>query len=358
MVDYVFILAGGSGTRLWPASTADKPKQFLPFADGGTLLEATVERALEVGVRREIVIITLKEQAGVVIDECKKLKRGKDKIAIIPEPTARNTAPAIALGVKYAIDSAAEDSSILVLAADHLIQPVESFIGDVEKGQTLLEEGLLVTFGIPPTEPSTGYGYIQAGKRVASGAVVESFKEKPDLKTAQQFLREGGYYWNSGMFFFTAGNFWRELETCAPEIADLFQAEWPKPEKKTESGFTVACDSPEIGRMYKKMPSISVDYAVMEKSEKSGMVETTFSWSDIGSWDEVARLNVPTRDSVYSVDSDNAYVYADRPVALCGVDDVIVVVQNGAVLVCRKGESQQVKKIVNKLKEENRTDLL
>lgn len=358
MVDYVFILAGGSGTRLWPASTADKPKQFLAFADGRTLLEATVERALEVGVRREIVIITLKEQADVLIAECSKLKHGKEKIVIIPEPIARNTAPAIALGVKYVIDSAAEDSSILVLAADHLIHPVSSFVEDVEKGNSLLEEGLLVTFGIPPTEPSTGYGYIEAGKKVASGAVVKSFKEKPDIKRAEQFLRDGGYFWNSGMFFFRAGNFWEELEKCAPEIANLFRDEWESPETKADRGFTIACDTREIEELYKKMPSISVDYAVMEKSVKSGVVETSFTWSDIGSWDEVARLNVPSRAPVYAVDSDNAYVYADCPVALCGVDDVIVVVQNGVVLVCRKGESQKVKKIVNELKEEDRTDLL
>ncbi|MFP4563899.1 MAG: mannose-1-phosphate guanylyltransferase [Spirochaetia bacterium] len=355
MVDHVFILAGGSGTRLWPASTQDNPKQFLKLSGNKSLLILTVERARALDISGEIVIITLEDQLDGILEECASLKDGK--ITVIPEPFARNTGPAIALGTQYIASKYSRDDSVLVLAADHLISPQAQFASDVKKAAELAGKGMLVTFGIPPTFASTGYGYIEEGETKAPGARVASFREKPDRETAEKFLDKGNYYWNSGMFLFSAGLFLDEIEKHEPDVMRAFSG-LEEFSEEPRGNTVIACRGGQVRKSYEKAPKISVDYAVMERSDKVGVIKAAFDWNDIGSWDEVASLGAEGTGEVFRVDSGGAYVYSDTPVALCGVDDLIVVVKNGRVLVCRKGETQKVKDIVNMLAEKNRGDLL
>jgi mannose-1-phosphate guanylyltransferase/mannose-1-phosphate guanylyltransferase/mannose-6-phosphate isomerase len=354
MVDHVFILAGGSGTRLWPASTQDNPKQFLKLSGDKSLLTLTIERARGLDISGEIVIITLEDQLDGILEECSSLEKG---ITVIPEPFARNTGPALALGTRYVASKYSREDSILVLAADHLITPQAQFAADVKKAADLAEEGMLVTFGIPPTFASTGYGYIEEGRPLGPGAKVASFREKPDRKTAEEFLERGNYSWNSGMFLFSAGLFLEEIEKYEPKISEAF-ADLGDFSETHSGNALIACRDEAVRKGYEKAPKISVDYAVMERSDKVGVIKAAFDWNDIGSWDEVAALGTAGTGEVFRVDSEGSYVYSDTPVALCGVDDLIVVVKNGRVLVCRKGETQKVKEIVNMLKEKERGDLL
>ncbi len=358
MVNHVFILAGGSGTRLWPASLKKTPKQFLQLDGGTSLLLSSIKRALQLGPKVQLFIITLEDQVDGVIRECSKLEEGKDRIIIVPEPFARNTAPAISLGVRYVIERYGKSDTVLVLPADHIIRPAADFIKDVSRGIELTEKGLLVTFGIPPAEPATGYGYIEGGEKLGPGSRIASFKEKPDLDTAKKFLQKGNFYWNSGIFLFRAADFWRQLEEHSPGIAGALKDQGAIPGDSREEGFAFACRSAKVREIYEGLPSISIDYAVMEKSRAAGVVPASFMWSDIGSWDEVARLDVTGSGEVFSVDSGGNYVFTDQPVALCGVEDLIVVVQHGAVLICKKGESQKVKQIVTALKEQSKESLL
>ena len=354
MVDHVFILAGGSGTRLWPASTRNNPKQFLSLSGNKSLLALTIERARGLDIPGEIVIITLEDQLGGILEECSSLQGG---ITVIPEPFARNTGPALALGAKYVASKHSRDDTILVLAADHLISPQAQFASDVKKAAELAEQGMLVTFGIPPTFASTGYGYIEEGEPVGPGAKVASFREKPDRETAEEFLERGNYYWNSGMFLFSAGLFLDEVTKHEAEITDAFAGLGDFSEERRGNAI-VACRDEAVRKSYEKAPKISVDYAVMERSGQVGVIKAAFDWNDIGSWDEVAALGAEGTGEVFRVDSEGTYVYSDTPVALCGVDDLIVIVKNGRVLVCRKGETQKVKEIVTMLKEKDRNDLL
>lgn len=355
MVDHVFVLAGGSGTRLWPASTRDNPKQFLQLSGNKSLLVLTIERARDLDISGEVVIITLEDQLDGILEECSTLKGGD--VTVIPEPAARNTGPALALGAKYIVSKYSRDDSILVLAADHLISPQAQFAADVKKAAELARKGMLVTFGIPPTFASIGYGYIEEGETVGPGAKVESFREKPDRKTAQTFLERGNYYWNSGMFLFSGGLFLDELEKHEPKIPKAFSDLGGFSEERRGNA-VVVCRDQAVREGYEKAPKISVDYAVMERSDRVGVIKASFEWNDIGSWDEVAELGTEGTGEVFRVDSEDTYVYSDTPVALCGVEDLIVVVKNGRVLVCKKGETQKVKEIVNMLKERDRGDLL
>jgi len=200
MIDNIFILAGGSGTRLWPASVKAVPKQFLEVADGKSLLILTIERALALKPSGKIYIITLKDQMDSVISECMKLEEGADRIVIVPEPRPKNTAPAIAVAASYLRNTGEGSSRVLVMPADHLVSPVDIFGKDVEKAAGLAERGFLVTFGIIPSYPATGYGYIESGSVIGEGFRVKEFREKPDRETAEKFIRQGGFYWNSGMF--------------------------------------------------------------------------------------------------------------------------------------------------------------
>jgi mannose-1-phosphate guanylyltransferase/mannose-6-phosphate isomerase len=358
MIDAVFILAGGSGTRLWPASTKQSPKQFMKLKENKSLLQLTIERALAIETAKKVVIITLRDQLDAIKKDCSELSSGKERIVVLPEPAARNTAPAIALAAAYLEQEGEGHATALVLPADHLITPTESFVSDAARAGELAEQGYLVTFGIPPAHPETGYGYIEAGREQPPGYLVTSFKEKPDHKTARKFVDAGNFYWNSGMFCFSAENYLQALSEHRGDITEVFDQISGEVPSRSEGGITIAMDSDEITRLYREAPAESIDYAVMERSRKTAMVKATFSWTDVGSWDEVARRELTPEADILCEDAEGNFVHSDLPVALCGVEDLIVVVKNGAVLVCKKGQSQKVKQIVGQAKEENRTDLL
>jgi mannose-1-phosphate guanylyltransferase/mannose-6-phosphate isomerase len=350
MVDDVIILAGGSGTRLWPASVGARPKQFLDLGDGVSLLQRTVLRAVECGISGRLVIVTHKDQAPEAERQCAELDLAGRDVQVLAEPEARNTAPAIALGLAYLMDSraAAGGNTVAVLPADHIMEPTSTFAEDLERAETLARDGRIVTFGVPPTSPETGYGYIEAGEVLGSGFSVKSFREKPDRTTAERYLAAENYFWNSGMFVFRLDLFWAELARFEPSI--------PETLSELASG-DEHWEAEALLPLYRKLPKISVDYAVMERSEKIATVPAGFSWNDVGSWDQIAALG-KERGRAVELEGQNNFVLSDLPVALCGVSDLTVVVQNGAVLVCRRGQAQLVKGAVDRLRADGRTDLL
>jgi mannose-1-phosphate guanylyltransferase len=380
---------------------------------GKSLFRATLDRALALEPAGRIVVVTHREHVAGAQEECRDLAEAtRERIVILAEPIGRNTAPAIAFGLAYLSATgsapaasggdlggghATADSQItLVLAADHLVSPTELFVQAVEQADFLAREDYLVTFGVKPTHAETGYGYIQRGERQGPGNVVAAFKEKPDKATAEQYLSDGGYLWNSGMFVFRARAFFDELAPHHPEIADPFRAldatadefaagagasatRGGGPADQPAEPVAVVGQTPGLEDLYAQLPSISVDYAVMEKSSRAAVVTATFDWSDIGSWDEIAKLQTqvttgggsgnmspnnmtaddPTADSaVVTVQAENNVVLSDIPVALCGVEDLIIVQKNGKLLVCRRGDSQLVKQVVESLKGANREQWL
>ncbi len=356
------ILAGGSGTRLWPASTKEVPKQYMAVRDGRSLLNLTLQRAAALRPER-IMIVTLASQAEQAAEELAawagEEQGGLPELIVLPEPAARNTAPAIAAGAAALEQLGGENEAVLVLPADHLIEPVERFASEVASAADAASAGSIVTFGIAPTRPETGYGYIEAGEPI-SGEMgkrqkirkVRRFREKPDSATAQQFLEAGNFTWNSGMFLFSLGAFVAELEQHAPKVHRLYTSLLSVSVKTSASGVSVSLDSPEVARIYTSAPSISIDYAVMEKTDRAAVLPASFSWNDIGSWDEYSRVfpeSVPARGEV---SSEGCFVLSDLPVSLVGVRDLIVVIRNGRALVCRKGDSQGVKEALNELPEE------
>ncbi len=362
MIDYVFILAGGSGTRLWPASTSEKPKQFFSVRGDQSLLYLSLRRAEALEPTDGIVIITLNEQLKALEETLSSEGTPGCPLYVLPEPCARNTAPALGTAALWAAEGTGDRSPvILVMTADHLIEPIERFTEDVARAAELARAGNLVTFGIPPTRAETGYGYIEAGEVAGPGRKVTSFREKPDAETAEKFIAAGNFFWNSGMFCFTAEKYLAELAEHAPEVYNrLYTLSGTLPEEIKKRGYSLIMSGKSVENIYASLPSISIDYAVMEKSTRSAVVQASFSWNDVGSWDVVAELLEGEQPAcpVFSSGASNNFVYADLPVALCGVDDLIVVVRNGVVLVCRKGESQQVKAVLEEVKKGGRSDLL
>jgi len=378
VVQNVVILAGGSGTRLWPASRRGFPKQFLNFGGELSLFQQTLKRALYLQVTGSILVVSHHSQVEEIIRQISQMLEHKEArpadvppVLLLAEPEGKNTAPAIAFACSVISRMTGENSSLLVLAADHLIEPLSVFKADVEKAALLAEAGYLVTFGIPPERPETGYGYLERGGKLSVGFLVKRFKEKPDQAAAQQFLRQGGHFWNSGMFAFKADTFFEELMTWSPEIAapflKNFEGSGGTGQIVVDRGKGIQVYSPEafLPAVYRGIPSVSVDFALMEKSSKCAMVEATFGWSDVGSWDEAARLFGGAEHSgkggqgrIFSVDSRGNYIFTDIPVALAGVSDLIVVVKNGTLLICRRGESQLVKEVVSLVEEEGGGKLL
>jgi mannose-1-phosphate guanylyltransferase/mannose-6-phosphate isomerase len=370
VVEHAVILAGGTGTRLWPASTRTHPKQFLRLAGGQSLFTLTLRRAMSMGLKGTICVVTHQDHARQIVDECEEVLQGAsfpaDRILVLAEPKGNNTAPAIAYACTVLGHLGSPEDTLIVMTADHAIEPLSAFAEDVGRVAALAEQGRLVTFGIPPEGPETGYGYIEAGDRLEDGFIVRKFKEKPDEATARSFLEQGNHYWNSGMFAFRIDRFLEELAAYSPDVARAF-AEYSPPHSVQPAASKT---SPEalpvddaLNGVYRRSPSISIDYAVMERSACCAVVPATFTWSDVGSWDVVAELFGAEIESLeaqerIAVDSADNFVLSDLPVALVGVKDLIVVVKNGTVLVCRRGDSQQVRTVVQKLQEEDRTDLL
>jgi len=362
VVHHVVIMAGGSGTRLWPASRSRHPKQFLNLGTEKTLFQETLFRSFALGINGKIIIVTHREQVNFILDQINAVfaaDRSGFEIIVLAEPEARNTAPAVMLAARFLEAAGERESSVCVLPADHMIYPVENFKEDVNSAAGIAESGKLVTFGIEPTCPETGYGYIETGDRFKTGFLVSRFREKPDAETAREFLKQGNFFWNSGIFSFNVGVFLDEVKRYSPAIYDGFvPVNFTGYIKRTGENLFVIPSHGAVEAVYRKIPSISIDYAVMEKSRRTAMVKASFVWSDVGSWDEVSRVAEIDNGNVFTEDSKGNFVFSDMPVALVGVNDLLVIQKKGALLICRKGESQRTKSIVERIKKSGRDDLL
>ena len=345
------ILAGGTGSRLWPLSRELYPKQLLKLIDETSLLQTTVLRVSKLDqvlppllvVGEEHRFITRSQVNGLGLDEpCR----------ILLEPVGRNTAPAICAAVEYCGLELDGDTVLLVLPADHLILKKDAFQAAVNEAVALAERGQIVTFGITPQHPETGYGYIEQG----DGSTVRSFCEKPDLETARSYLEKGNYFWNSGMFAFTLNTFREEMTRFAPEMVEAMKESVSKGEAD-DTFFRLDKEA------MAKSPSDSIDYALMEKTGCASVVAADLDWSDIGSW--FALWEVSEKDESGNVyngdvmleDTRNCLVRAeDKLVATVGLEDTLVVETSDAILVAPMSRSQDVKKIVANLKQKNREE--
>lgn len=342
----VIILAGGGGTRLFPLSRAAYPKQFLKLFGNDSLLVATIKRFLGMVAPEEIVVVTGQQYKQQV--EMDLAASGMSEVHLLLEPSARNTAPAIALGVRYALDEmqASSDEVLFIAPSDHIIQPVERFQADVSQAVRLAEAGYLLTMGIVPDKPETGYGYIQAGEAVQSAFRVAAFREKPDAATAEKWVASGGYYWNGGMFAGKAALFLQEFSAHAPEIGAALQ--------QPLTAFIAAFDT---------LPNISIDYAVAERSDKMAVIPLSARWNDIGSWDAI--YEVMKKDGagnaiegdILPVDCKNSlFMGKSRLIAGVGLEDVLVVETDDVIVVAQRGASQDVKTVVETLKKTERKE--
>jgi mannose-1-phosphate guanylyltransferase/mannose-6-phosphate isomerase len=349
------ILSGGAGTRLWPVSRQGYPKPFMRLGDGHSLLGLTLQRALAVADAGEVLTVTGTEYHFLSRDEYAR-EPGAAAISqrFLLEPAGRNTAPAIVLA---ALDIAArhgEHAQLLVLPADHLIRDSAAFSLDVQAASQLAADGYLVTFGIRPTHPETGFGYIQGGALIEGreGRAIEAFVEKPDRATAEHYLATGNYYWNAGMFCFSAGALLAAAAETCPNVLGAARACFEA---------SAAGDEPlRFDReLFLAQPGISVDYAVMEKASKRAVVPARFDWSDIGSWKAVSELGEAdprgnrVRGQAILVESERCYVDAgQRIVAAVGVQDLVIVDSGDAILVADREQAQSVRAVVDQLKRE------
>jgi len=367
MFDDCLIMAGGSGTRLWPASNSRLPKQFLPASGKTSFFSMAVERALALtGNAGKVIIITGKSHIPHVIADTAKLSAGKKKrLIVIGEPAAKNTAPAVACAVSYSLLSGG-GRNMLVLTSDHIIKPLEVFKADATLAASSAAKGKLVVFGIPPSRPETGYGYIETGKTVDGVNKVTAFHEKPDPQTAKKYSASKRFFWNSGMFAFSADFMAEQFHNLAPDVILPFaKLKAPKPDSITVSnGVQVLVSWSGLDAAYRKTKSISFDYAIAEKCPDTVMVRTNFDWIDIGNWEEYVKICENNRSQVFSASGDTCYVDSDIPVALAGVEDLIVVIRSGknggpaTALITRKGQTQKVREVVERIKEAGRTELL
>ena len=339
----IFILCGGSGTRLWPLSRSLEPKHFLPLFDGKSLFQKTLDRNKLIS--DEIIVISNKKMSHLVHNQC------ADTITnyrIISETIGRNTAPAIALGSMLC----QPDDIILVLPSDHLIRKTEQYEEAIIQAKKLAEEGFIVTFGCQPSYPETGFGYIEA-----DGENVLAFHEKPSLEIAEEYFRSEKHFWNSGMFCFKAATLLEELQIYSPDIYETSK----QLIEKLPSTISQEITLPEKDLL--QIPSISIDYAIMEHSTKIKVVSCDLGWSDLGSFDSLfaefrkkdssSNISLTTQPISTRSSHNNLVIGSNRKIALIGVDDLIIADTPDALLILKKDHSQQVKEIVSELKTEN-----
>lgn len=348
------LLSGGSGTRLWPLSREGYPKQFLSLVGEDTLLQDTWRRVAPIADAAPIVVAN--EEHRFLAAEQLRLA-GVAHAQIVLEPVGRNTAPAIAAAALQAMQ-AGGDPLLLVLPSDHVVANGDAFRAAVRAAAPAAEGGALVTFGIVPTAPETGFGYIQAEAGQADASAVPRrvlrFVEKPDADTARGYLQAGGYYWNSGMFLFRASRYLEELARFRPDMVEAVRGALAA---GTHDGDFVRLDK----AAFAACPSDSIDYAVMERTDAAMVLPVDIGWSDVGSWSSLWEVSEQDGDGnahhgdVISIDSRDSYAYARRLVALVGVQDLVVVETDDAVLVARKDRVQQVKDVVARLKAERRS---
>ncbi|NIP16978.1 MAG: mannose-1-phosphate guanylyltransferase/mannose-6-phosphate isomerase [Xanthomonadales bacterium] len=345
------ILSGGAGTRLWPVSRRAHPKPFMQLADGQSLAEKTLSRAREVSGGAPVLTVTSRDYYFYTRDLYARLDPDFRDARFLLEPFGRNTAPAIALAAFCIRDSVGEGACMMVMPADHLVRDPRNFAAAVREASLLARDGHLVTFGMHPTHPETGYGYIRQGEALSAsgGYRVAAFVEKPDLETAGNYLDSGEYHWNSGMFCFRADAILDALGRFAPEVYDATQQVW----QHMDAG-----ESPlEIpSGPFSECPSISIDYAVMERADNAAVVVADFGWSDIGSWKAISELYESDcagnriRGRAVMVDAQDCFVQGgERLVAAVGVRDLVIVDTGDAVLVADRDQVQDVRHVVKEL---------
>ncbi|HEX6792060.1 MAG TPA: mannose-1-phosphate guanylyltransferase [Candidatus Krumholzibacteria bacterium] len=354
----VLIMAGGVGERFWPSSRRLRPKQLLDLTGRGSMLRLTLERIGDLATPGEIYILTNREQRDAVLDEVHGLVPDDN---VIGEPEGRNTAPCIGLAAVLA-QRAHGDRAMLVLPADHLIEPVARFRELVRAGERfVMNQDALLTFGIVPTRPETGYGYIRPGARLSTedGAEVlraETFLEKPTPERALELVAEG-CVWNSGMFLWRTGTLLGGLKQHQPGLHEVLG--------RIERALGTRPLEQVLNDEYARAPAISIDYGLMEKADNVAVMRADFTWNDVGSWEFIrdvqpadAEGNVMVGDHVAIDAADNTVVARDRLVGLVGVDNIVVVDAGDAILVCRRDRAQDVRRIVAELKRRGRNDLV
>ncbi len=344
------ILSGGSGTRLWPLSREQYPKQLLSLMGERTLLQQTVARLDGMEHVADPLLVCNEEHRFLIAEQLRQL--GKKPADIVLEPVGRNTAPALTLAALTLMKTAPDDALMLVMPADHVIQDVKEFHSAVKVGAVLAERGQLVTFGIVPTAPETGYGYIKKG----DGSDVAAFVEKPDTETAVGYVDSGEYLWNSGMFMMLAGAWLEELNRFHPAMLEACKAAYEQGRRDGEFYRVNA-------QAFAGCQSNSIDYAVMEETDKASVVSLDAGWSDIGAWSSLWEASARDKQGnvvqgdVFTHDTQNALLISQhRFLAAVGLDDIIVVETPDAVLVAHKDHAQNVKEVVNRLKQEKRSE--
>lgn len=337
------ILSGGSGTRLWPLSTDERPKQFLDLMGPMSMFQLTMERCKQSDFFHEPIIVGSEKHAELAEEQLSEI--GSSAQALILEPCARNTAPAIALA---ALACESPNSLMLVMPSDHLIKDVNAFLQAVTASLPIAKARWLVTFGIEPTSPETGYGYIEQGEQIVGSArsfSAKNFLEKPNLDNAEKMLTAGGFHWNAGIFLFRADAYLEAMEKFAPE---MLTATTESMEKAQRDGSRIIPDESSFA----KAPSDSIDYAIMEKAEKVAVTPMKAKWSDVGSWDSL--YEIAQKDSnenaltgnVATMDSNRNLIHAEGvSITTYGVEDLIIVANGDKIMVMRRGESQHVKEI-------------
>ncbi len=348
------LLSGGSGTRLWPLSREAYPKQFLALAGDDTMLQATWRRVAALADVAPIVVAG-EDHRFLVAEQLRQI--GAPTPAILLEPMGRNTAPAIAAAAMQAMRDG-DDPLLLVLPSDHVVRDEAAFRAAVSQAMPAARAGALITFGIVPDAPETGFGYIEADQDSADHGEgvhrVLRFVEKPDAATAQDYVDAGGYYWNSGMFLFLASRYLEELQRFRPDIVTGVRTAFDAAQR---DGDFIRLDK----EAFAACPPDSIDYAVMEKTDMASVLPVDIGWNDVGSWSALWDVSAQDADGnahhgdVIAIDSRNSYAYSRRLVALVGVDDLVVVETDDAILVARKDKVQQVKDVVTRLKAEQRS---
>ena len=351
------ILSGGAGTRLWPLSWGEHPKQFLPLVTERTMIQETLLRLKGLNIGAPVIScgeshrFMVAEQIGEVMGQV--VSTGSTTVCptIILEPMAKNTAPAIAAACCAAMKQD-KDAVVVVLPSDHVIADVEAFQKAVKVAAENAEKGFLVTFGIVPTFPATGYGYVKASGAESDGAyTLEKFVEKPCLEKAEEYLASGEYAWNSGMFVFKAQTFLEELKLHSPEMAQLSIEAFEKANVETDF---IRLDKDSFGQI----KGDSIDYAVMEKTSKGRVVKLNAGWDDVGSWSALydisqkdSNMNVINGDDIITIDTTSSYIRGGkRTIATIGLDDIVIVDSDEALLVAAKGKIQDVKKVAEQIK--------
>jgi len=355
---YTLIMAGGSGTRFWPRSKVAKPKQYLNLFGSESLLQSTIKRFETFTDDRNIYIVSSKAQAQVLEEQTPMLPKEN----LIYEPVGKNTLPCIGLAAMFA-ERENPDGIMVVSPSDHLIKDEELFRDTVLAAAKIAwEKDGIVTIGITPTYPATGYGYVKTGENFTDGEKIRQFKverfvEKPDEKTAKNYLKQGGFYWNSGLFIFKISVFLEAVKQFTPDLyTDL---------RKIQADLGNPSFEQTLDTIYRAVESISVDYGIMEHAKNIYLVEGNFDWNDLGSWESVYLADKKDENGNTGVgeavllDTQNSYVYSDSGlVAVVGLDDVVVVQEGNTTLVCKRDKTEQVKNLVEQLKAEGKNKFL